>query len=418
MKVKNYLKILLILCVLLGNIQAVFAVNIETPTNIAISETSIDTNELKPALLFGQTFNSCGSDSIFLGYESTGSHVIKCKPIAKIKEELDLGFYPADCIDGQTAFGITNDNRFLNCANVRVAPCGLRDSDLAELNNLRLIPSYYGPYNYKTIDSPSLKYANTNTVRTAEDWCNTTELYLANKNMSVLPNAVAKLRKLTILDIQNNQITQLPEKIGNLTQLKTISLINNRLTSLPESFSNLKLLSGSLDLSNNRLTSLPSQIGNLQNITSLNLSKNNTQTYYYYNDVWYYDICPAYGTLKTLPESIGNLTNLTSLNMECSGLESLPESFGNLTNVNDLKLRSNNLASLPNSFGNLSSLSGSLVITNNKLASLPESFGQLTNLTSINLNKNKLSTIPTSFSKLKKIANLNLSQNLITSLPS
>ena len=136
-------KIFIVLCVLLGNIQAAFAVNIETPTNISISEASIDTNELKPALLFGQTFNSCGSDSIFLGYESTGSHTIKCKPIAKIKEELDLGFYPADCIDGQTAFGITNDNRFLNCANVRVAPCGLRDSDLVELNNLRLTPQYY-----------------------------------------------------------------------------------------------------------------------------------------------------------------------------------------------------------------------------------------------------------------------------------
>ena len=136
-------KIFIILCILLGNIQAAFAVNIEVPTNISISETSIDMNELKPALLFGQTFNSCGSDSVFLGYESTGSHAIKCKPIADIKNELDLGFYPADCIDGQTAFGITNDNRFLNCANVRVAPCGLRDSDLVELNNLRLTPQYY-----------------------------------------------------------------------------------------------------------------------------------------------------------------------------------------------------------------------------------------------------------------------------------
>lgn len=178
MNQKIILKIFTILCVLFGNTQAIFAVNIQIPTNVSISETNIDVNELKPALLFGQTFNSCGSDSIFLGYESTGSHAIKCKPIVDIKNELDIGSYPADCIDGQTAFGITNDNRFLNCANVRVAPCGLRDSDLAELNNLRLIPSYYGPYNYKTIDSPSLKYANTSTVRTAEDWCNTTELYL------------------------------------------------------------------------------------------------------------------------------------------------------------------------------------------------------------------------------------------------
>ncbi|MCA9378265.1 hypothetical protein KC711_05215, partial [Candidatus Peregrinibacteria bacterium] len=79
---------------------------------------------------------------------------------------------------------MTKNGRFLNCWTVKVMPCGLNDGDLNALNSLRLTPQYYSQsYTYKTIDSSNIKYAYTNSAtRTAEDWCNTTELYLENKN--------------------------------------------------------------------------------------------------------------------------------------------------------------------------------------------------------------------------------------------
>ena len=163
----------------------------------------------------------------------------------------------------------------------------------------------------------------------AEQWCERTILQANSQWLTSVPNALSKLKKLTLLDLSGNNLTSLPP-LGKMGNLQTLNIDNNQLTSLPNDIGYLKKLNPVLNLSYNRLTSLPESIGDLTQITSLDISMNNTQSY----ASWDYRLnCAPYGTLALLPDTIVNLVNLTSFSAYCSGLELLPTDFGNLNQI-------------------------------------------------------------------------------------
>ena len=49
---------------------------------------------------------------------------------------------------------------------------------------------------------------------------NTSELYLTNKSISIIPNEIFKLSQLVILDLSNNNIKDIPKDICNLKKLE------------------------------------------------------------------------------------------------------------------------------------------------------------------------------------------------------
>ncbi|RLU24955.1 hypothetical protein DMN91_003046 [Ooceraea biroi] len=62
------------------------------------------------------------------------------------------------------------------------------------------------------------------------------ELYLQDNNIRKLPNEIALLNKLTILNVARNNLKQLPEDIGQLQQLITFDISHNKsLQKLPKS---------------------------------------------------------------------------------------------------------------------------------------------------------------------------------------
>ena len=174
--------------------------------------------------------------------------------------------YPASCPEGQTAYGVTGDNRFLLCKKARTNMCGLSESEATQLN-MTFTNVYQG------------RYYNFN----AEQWCERTILQANSQWLTSVPNALSKLKKLTLLDLSGNKLTSLPP-LGKMGNLQTLNIFNNQLTSLPNDIGYLRKLNPILNLSNNRLTSLPVSIGDLIQLTKIDVSMNNTQTYPFRNE--------------------------------------------------------------------------------------------------------------------------------------
>ena len=227
-----------------------------------------------------------------------------------------------------------------------------------------------------------------------------TQVSLANKNLTAVPEWLENLPALTVLDLNGNQLFQLPEWLGNLTTLHSLNLAGNPIyLTLPESIGNLSALT-TLNLAGSQLTALPESIGNLSALTTLSLGGTG--------------LC----ALSVLPESIANLTELTTLRVRGTGkvgLTTVPESLRALTKLTTLDLSGNQLTTVPEWFGTLTKLT-TLDLSGNQLTTIPESLRGLTKLTTLDLSGNQLTTIPESLRGLTKLTTLNLSDNQVTTL--
>ncbi|WP_309742069.1 leucine-rich repeat domain-containing protein [Chamaesiphon sp. OTE_20_metabat_361] len=99
------------------------------------------------------------------------------------------------------------------------------------------------------------------------------KLWLANNQLTSLPESIGSLSNLNILYVWGNQLTSIPKSISNLTNLSILDLSGNQFSYLPDSICNLANLD-SLNLIENQLTNLPVSIVNLSNLTELQLDKN------------------------------------------------------------------------------------------------------------------------------------------------
>jgi Leucine-rich repeat (LRR) protein len=95
-----------------------------------------------------------------------------------------------------------------------------------------------------------------------------------NNCITVLPEAVARLGDLEVLDISQNELHIINPAIGRLKNLRVLRLRNNFLGEIPEEIGRLQNLEV-LDLSFNCLKKLPTSLSNLINLRELNLYANN-----------------------------------------------------------------------------------------------------------------------------------------------
>lgn len=84
----------------------------------------------------------------------------------------------------------------------------------------------------------------------------------ANLNITMLPEAFGKLKKLWWIVFDGCSLTKLPETIGNMESLEDLDFTFNQLTELPQSIARLKNATG-FALSWNQISSLPDSIVNL-----------------------------------------------------------------------------------------------------------------------------------------------------------
>ncbi len=139
---------------------------------------------------------------------------------------------------------------------------------------------------------------------------------------------------VTQLGLAGKGLTSLPESFGNFTSLQYLKLNDNKLTALPASFGRLHDLQG-LDLPGNELTTLPASIGKLKMLRWINAPNNK---------------------LKSLPESIGQLASLEQLNVHDNQLSTLPKSIVNLKSLERIYIRGNKFPSRPKELEKLTAL--------------------------------------------------------------
>jgi len=84
---------------------------------------------------------------------------------------------------------------------------------------------------------------------------------------------LAKILKVTRLDLSCNLIQTLPNEFAGLTHLVKIDLSRNKLTELPHNFGNLLNLQ-ELDLDKNELKTVPLSFCRLKNLRWLDLKDN------------------------------------------------------------------------------------------------------------------------------------------------
>lgn len=96
----------------------------------------------------------------------------------------------------------------------------------------------------------------------------------ANQGMNNVPQEIAHLQKLTVLNLSQNNFGALPMSICSLENLEELNLAHNGLTTLPNNCFKLSKLK-KLNLSNNRFTTLPVKaLCQLEGLTDLNVTGN------------------------------------------------------------------------------------------------------------------------------------------------
>ncbi|MTJ48303.1 COR domain-containing protein [Dolichospermum sp. UHCC 0259] len=223
---------------------------------------------------------------------------------------------------------------------------------------------------------------------------NLTQLYLRFNRITEIPEAIAKLTNLTQLHLGFNQITEIPEAIAKLTNLTQLYLFNNQITEIPEAIAKLTNLTH-LNLSSNKITEIPKAIAKLTNLTVLDLMENQ---------------------ITEIPEAIAKLTNLTVLDLMENQITEIPEAIAKLTNLTVLDLMENQITEIPEAIAKLTNLTV-LDLMENQITEIPEAIAKLTNLTHLYLNFNKITEIPEEIAKLINLTVLFLQDNKITEIP-
>ena len=221
-----------------------------------------------------------------------------------------------------------------------------------------------------------------------------TSLNLSNLGLDDLPPSVQRLSSLQRLELRENSLTTLPDWIADLKQLVLLDVSRNRLLDLPEALNKLTRLQ-SLKASSVHLKAPPEWISNLTQLKHLDLSRSH---------------------LTDLPEALGELKRLQLLNVSANQLSRVPKSIGRLNRLEELLLFGNSLEKLPDSLGQCARLR-CLSLSNNQLASLPASLAALTELQELHLAANALSEFPESLTGLSKLRVLTLGHNDIETLP-
>lgn len=126
--------------------------------------------------------------------------------------------------------------------------------------------------------------------------------------MNYLPDSIAFLENLEVLDLRDNNLKKLPD-IGGLTKLKKLDLQGNHLEYLPDSIGELINLK-ELYLEENYLTMLPESIVELEKLEKLYLRRNKS--------------------FNQLPKDIGKMKSLRELCIRWTKVTKIPRSIRKL----------------------------------------------------------------------------------------
>ena len=150
------------------------------------------------------------------------------------------------------------------------------------------------------------------------------ELILNDNRITTVPDEIANLQKLRIIDVSQNQISRFPIGLTRLGQIQSLDMSSNDIDgTLPSEIGSMQSLSA-LTLSHNKLNgTIPSSLGNLLNLHEVVDLGHNTLT-------------------GTIPLHVGQLGRLKKLYLNSNRLSgTIPSELVRLNQINAIRLDSN-----------------------------------------------------------------------------
>eukprot|EP01083_Nonionella_stella_P101934 289560_1 len=188
-------------------------------------------------------------------------------------------------------------------------------------------------------------------------WPSLSHLVMADNRLSSLPDTLATLPKLEVLDIRENLLESLPENIGRLP-LTTLRLSKNKLKKLPNSISELTKLS-LLEAKGNLICSVPGLSG-LTRLATLDLSHNRLESLPTLPTEELMELFLGFNLLSDC-SSLSECRALVTLVLSSNRIAKIPESIAELKKLKVLDLTGNNLNDIPGIIGTMDDLSRLLV---------------------------------------------------------
>eukprot|EP00347_Sterkiella_histriomuscorum_P022013 403331989 len=194
-----------------------------------------------------------------------------------------------------------------------------------------------------------------------------------------------QIHQTLIQDQQNHK-----KEESELEELEEeVKMINQELWCVPDRFIELSMDNHtikSLDLQGNQIRRFFQKfLDCLPNIETLNLSKNQLQTFNVKSHCKLRILNLSYNQLDNLGDEVGNIQSLQEINISHNQFKRLTTSVISLKKLEILDISFNKLRDLPNGLGYLTKLS-QLYLQNNKLKYLPSEFHYLKNLTKIGID--------------------------------
>ena len=226
-------------------------------------------------------------------------------------------------------------------------------------------------------------------------------LWLANKELTEIPEELFDLTDLEIIDLSGNRLTTVPERLWDLPKLAETILVGNPLESLPDrpgvtidgpiyrrlhdqiDAKNIRLVIG-VDTLQEDEDFWAAALRTARGLRELTVGK------------WHITIGddhPKPGqALERILESLFNLDSLEALSLRGMKLGAVPEGIRQLRGLKFLGLDALDLKDLPDWIGQLDLERFAAV--DNKLCAVPESFRNLGRLKSLRLSWNPINQIP------------------------
>ena len=209
-------------------------------------------------------------------------------------------------------------------------------------------------------------------------------LDLTAARIKFIPDDIARLYKLKIIDVFNNDIDEFPIGLCKIDTLKSIDLNSNNIKVIPHDIAKLKNLEY-LYLDSNEINTLPKGIKELQKLKCLSISNNN---------------------ITEIPLEICDMVNLDKICISNNNIKYIPEAFANLQNITELDLSGNDLNSIPNLH---SKTIKSLNLNRNKIKILNDCIKNMIGLESLYLNENReLKLVEPGITSLQYLKNIEL----------
>lgn len=247
-----------------------------------------------------------------------------------------------------------------------------------------------------------------------------------NDRLQSLPDSLANLANLEVLDLGRNGFREIPAVIGQIPTLRSLELTDNPLTGqIPAGLGNLVLLEELVlrqDSRTDRLLTgiLPPDLGKMASLKTLVLQGDFTGPIPpEFGNLVNLETLRLYGAFTSIPPEIGNLHNLTELDVRGSfrlpvvaaPFTSIPAEIGQLSNLKTLILEGSP-AEVPPELGNLTSLTTLWLSADG--AGIPGELGKLTALWDLRLNGGFTGPIPPQLAGIRALRTLDLSDNRLT----